>query len=78
MNQEYTCIHTWPSLPDFTLKPCEKCGAIRDHIQMLDDLEDAVIAQHCGHGLAITEARDNRIASRAAILSLMREGIKNK
>ena len=74
MNNEYTCIHVWPCLADFSVKPCEKCGAIREHIQMLDDLEDAVIEQHREKGLAFHEARNNRIAYRARILALMAEG----
>lgn len=72
---EYACLHVWPCMPDFSIKPCEKCGAIREHIQMLDDLEDAVIEQHQVKGLAINDARNDRIAARSKILLQMRKGM---
>lgn len=76
MENEFACLHVWPgSMVDFIVKPCEKCGAIRAHIQLLDDLEDAVLGESKAKGRAAKEYRDDRIAARGRILDLMRKAV---
>jgi hypothetical protein len=78
MSEEYKCIHLWITLLDFSVLPCKKCGAIREHVQMVDDLEDAAKAFDIAKGLALNDARKDLIACRAKILLQMRKGMERK
>ena len=73
---EFDCIHLWPQMPDFTMKPCEHCGAIYEHIQLIDALEDAFEAEQNTNGVEFGYARSNRIEARAKVLDQMRKGMQ--
>lgn len=70
---EFDCIHLWPVMPNNTMKPCEHCGAIYEHIQLIDALEDAFEYEEKAKGPDFQYARASRIAARKKILDVMRK-----
>ncbi len=72
---EFDCIHLWPQMPDFTMKPCEHCGAIYEHIQLIDAMEDAFEAYSKAEGSDVKECKEDRIRARANVLEAMRKAV---